>query len=134
MDIATDVVKVPVSPTSTILPPVFKISDFEKCEYSTDVLNADRRAQTGPHTDLEHVEKLRRKVHESRWMSEFGSFSVAEKNALLVCFIVPPSIVDGKLAVRLYLVDECHRSAVSTALDDSGIDWASFAKVALVQR
>lgn len=59
VDETTDVVEKPVSTTSTIPSPVFKIFDFEKINYRADVLDAEHSAQDIRLTHPEHVEKMR---------------------------------------------------------------------------
>lgn len=128
IDTAIYVVKVSVSTISTNLLPVFKISDFERTEYRADVLNADHPAQAVRLTDLDRVEKLRNMFRESSRVSDFGSFSMAKKNALSDRLSVPRLAVYGKLAVPLFFVNGFHRRAMSTIVNDVGTDWASFGK------
>lgn len=66
-------------------------------------------------------------------MNSFGSFSVAGKHPLSVCLPVSSPVVDGKLAVQLYLVDSFHHHAVSKTVRDSEIDRTSIARGARVQ-
>lgn len=75
---ATSVVEVFIFTTSTILPPVLKISDFEKIEYRADVFNADQPAQAARLTDLDHVNKAGTTALTGRSVADFSSFSVAE--------------------------------------------------------
>lgn len=49
-------------------------------------------------------------------------------HSLSDCVLVFPSAVDGEFAVPRYLVNGFHRRTRRTAVEKSGIDWASFAK------
>lgn len=118
---ATAVHEIPVS-TATISPLVSKISDIEKTEYRVEVLNADHPAWAARLTDPEHLEKLRTMFRVSRWVSDFSSFAVAEKNPPSDCLSVPPPGVDGMLAGPLYLVNSFLRRVTSRTVYDSGTD------------
>lgn len=72
-------------------------------------------------------------VRRGRWVNDFGSLPVAEKNPPSERQSVLPPVVNGKLAVPLYLFDGLHRRATSRTVDDFGIDWAAFAKEGRVQ-
>lgn len=108
------------------------MSSFDKTDYRADLLNDEHLAPNVRLIDPEHVQKLRTVVSESRRMSDFGSFYVAEKNSGSNYFSVPHLAVDGELFVPLYLVNGLQRSAMSKTVDDLGIDWASFAREAFV--
>lgn len=79
---ATSVVEVSISACFTTLLPVFKILDLEKTECEDDDLSASYTAQAVRFTDLIYVESLRTIVRGGRWASDFGVFSVMEKNSL----------------------------------------------------
>lgn len=78
-DSTSDVVAAAVS-TTTISPLVLKIIEFETSEYREDNLNAELLAQAVSCSNPHYAEKLRSKVQKGRSVSEFGSYSVAEKN------------------------------------------------------
>lgn len=61
-------------------------------------------------------------VIEGRWVKDFSSFLVAEKNPTMHRLSVPLSAADGKLALPLYLFDGFRRPVVSRAFPDYGID------------
>lgn len=129
MDTATAGVDVSVLASATILPSVSKIFDFEKTEYRADFLHADSLAQTAPL--VSPIWKMARNYGPwSEWTSgsDFGSFSVAEKNTSLNLVSVCFPAVDGKLAVPPYLFDIFYRRAVSRAINDNGTAWTSFKK------
>lgn len=132
IDKTTDVVEVSVFATSTVLPQVLKISDFEKIEYRVNVVNTDHHAQAAPLTDPDHVKKGRTVFRESRWVSNLDSFSAAEKKPPSDCVSATPPVVEGKLAVPPYLVKGCHRLAVSRTVANSKLDWTSFVSDARV--
>lgn len=77
--------------------------------------------------------ELRIVVLEDRRMSDFGLFSTAAKNPPSNCPLVLPPVVDGKRLAPLYLFGCFHRRAMSRAIDDLGIGWASIAKGVHVQ-
>lgn len=58
---------------------------------------------------------------------------MGEKDTPSDSFLVSFPAVNGKLAVPLYFVDGSHCCAVTTIVDNSGIEWVRFAKEARVQ-
>lgn len=66
-------------------------------------------------------------------MSDLGSFLVAKKNHLSDRLPVYPPDLDRELVVPLYPFAGFHRRETNKTVDDSGTDWASFAKGAGVQ-
>lgn len=58
---------------------------------------------------------------------------MTEKNPPSDGLSVHAPVVDGKLVVPLYFVDGFRRRAMRKSVDDSGIDWARFAKGVRVQ-
>lgn len=66
-------------------------------------------------------------------MNDFVSFLVVGSSFLSDRLSVSPPVVDGKLAVLLYLVDGFHKHPVSRTIDEFGADWGSFAKGARVK-
>lgn len=122
VDTTTNVVEPPVSTTPAIPSPVFKTSNFVKTEYRAQFRGTSDRSQAARFIDPYRVEKLRIMVREGRWVNDFGSVSVVEKNSLSDRLSVPRPAVDGKLEVSLYLADGFHRCAVSRTIDDFEID------------
>lgn len=133
VDAAADVDEDLVSTTSTLSPPVFRISDFEKIETIAEVLIADHPAQTAGLTDQEHVKKLQITVRESKRVNNLGSISVAGKNALSNRLSVPTPAVNGKYDILLDLFDACHRRPMRAVVADLRTGWACLAKRARVQ-
>lgn len=64
LDTATNIAEDPFYNPSSILPPVFKISNFEKTECRAHGLDAEQPLQTACLIDADHVEKLRTTVRE----------------------------------------------------------------------
>lgn len=65
-------------------------------------------------------------VREARWVNDFGSFSVTEKDHPLHRVLVPSPGVDNTLSVPLYLNEGFHSRAISRNVDDSWFDCESF--------
>lgn len=91
-------------------------------EYKTDVLSAEHPPQTARVTNPDHVEKLPTMARDGRWVSGFGSFSVADKNPLSGRLSFPPPAVEGKLSVTPYFVDSFRYRPMTKSVDDSRMD------------
>lgn len=113
VDTASDVVEVPVSTSSTVPPPVFRISGFQKTEYRTDGLNVEHPTQTSRLGNGDHVEKLRTLICKGECVTAFGSFAGVKKNCSSDRLSVPSLDFYGKLAVLLYLFDGFHRDKIA---------------------
>lgn len=68
-----------------------------------------------------------------RWVFDFDSFLVAEQIFALDRAPVYLLAVEGKLALPLYFINGSRRRKVSITVDDSSLDWVSFAKRSHVQ-
>lgn len=72
-------------------------------------------------------------VRDGRCVNGIGSLLVARRSLLSDHLSVSSLFLGGKLAMPLYFPDGCECEAMSTAVSDSGIDWASFAERSFVQ-
>lgn len=100
----------------------FKNSKFEKAEYRADILNANYSAQAARLSIPDPAGEVCIMARDGRCVNEFGSFSVAETNILTHHMSVSSPLVDGTLAVALYLFDGFHCRTVSRTVDYSEMD------------